>query len=105
MCKLSEEESVPDDLNMSDILFAQDVEVRIRDGRTLLINTAFYGREQVAAFLLKLGANVNAKDRRNYISKSSSSISLMKQEPSAFDRLWGCAHSSVVLQTSRASKA
>lgn len=63
---LSEKEIVPDDMIMNSILSVQDIEGTDRDGRTLLINAAFYERKQIVEFLLKRGANVNAKDRNGF---------------------------------------
>lgn len=63
---IRETEIVPDEDIMSSILSVQDIEQTDRDGRTLLINAAFYEREQIVEFLLKRGANVKAKDRNEF---------------------------------------
>ena len=39
-----------------------DLEAKDKDGRTLLINAACYGREKVLHYLLKKGVDVHAKD-------------------------------------------
>ena len=42
----------------------KSLEMRDRDGRTLLINAAFYGCYQIAKYLIHSGADVNAVDNR-----------------------------------------
>ena len=63
---ISETEIVPDEVIMSRISSLPDIEGIDRDGRTLLINGAFYERKKIVDFLLRSGANVNAKDRNDF---------------------------------------
>ena len=45
---------------------ATDLANTDRDGRTLLINAAFYGRYEIARWLLANGADINAQDHHGY---------------------------------------
>ena len=63
---LEEKKIVSEATIISRLSSVKDIESADRDGRTLLINAAFYERTQVVAHLLRLGANVNAKDRNGF---------------------------------------
>lgn len=53
---------VSDEEILDDLKGVKDLEARDRDGRTLLINAAFYGRKSAVEWLLRNGANVAATD-------------------------------------------
>lgn len=58
---------VPDiEIINSIMLFVKDLEQVDRDGRTLLVNAACYGRKNVLEFLINKGANVNASDKMGF---------------------------------------
>ena len=63
---LKEEEIISEEMIISKISSVQDTESTDRDGRTLLINAAFYERKRTIEYLLRRGANVNAKDRNGF---------------------------------------
>lgn len=53
---------ITDDAIIAQIQQIEDLEQRDRDGRTLLINAAFYCRPKVVEYLIKKQADINAKD-------------------------------------------
>ena len=54
---------------------AYNLEENDRDGRTLLVNAACYGRSKVVAHLLARGADLNASDKQLYTALHASVIS------------------------------
>ena len=57
---------ITDDAIIAQIQQIEDLEQRDRDGRTLLINAAFYCRPKVVEYLIKKQADINAKDKNGY---------------------------------------
>ncbi len=62
----AQEYVISDTVIIEKIKCVNDIEQADRDGRTLLINAAFYGREPAVKYLLEKHANVNAQDREGY---------------------------------------
>lgn len=58
---------------LEDIKRVENIEATDRDGRTLLINAAFYGREAVVKYLLSKGANTDAADNDGYTALHAAS--------------------------------
>lgn len=59
---------VPDKVILQKIQHLTDWEQSDRDGRALLLNAAFYGRQVIAEHLLDRGCNVNAQDHNGFTS-------------------------------------
>lgn len=57
---------VPDKVILQKIQHLTDREQSDRDGRALLLNAAFYGRQVIAEHLLDRGCNVNAQDHNGF---------------------------------------
>lgn len=57
---------VDDNTIMNKLQHIQNLEQTDRDGRTLLINAAFYNRISVMEYLIRKKVNVNAKDKKGY---------------------------------------
>ncbi len=57
---------VPDEIIIAKLSNIEELEQTDRDGRTLLINAAFCGRERCVIYLVNRGADVNAKDRDGF---------------------------------------
>ena len=65
-CTDEEWDFVSDEEIISRIEEIDYLEKKDRDGRTLLINAAFYGRGNVVRYLLNRGANIYAKDKEAF---------------------------------------
>lgn len=59
---LDENDVVPDGQIISVLRKFDNLDQTDRDGRTLLMNAACYGRVEIVKYLINHGANVNAKD-------------------------------------------
>lgn len=57
---------VDEHILLSEIDRIGDLEQTDRDGRTLLINAAFYGKEMLVGTLLARGASINTADRTGF---------------------------------------
>lgn len=61
-----ESDIVTDENILQKLRLLTDLEQTDRDGRTLLLNAAFYNRPQIAEYLLERGCNVNAQDSSGF---------------------------------------
>lgn len=57
---------ITDDAIIAQIQQIEDLEQRERDGRTLLINAAFYCRSRIVEYLINKNVDINAKDKIGY---------------------------------------
>lgn len=57
---------ISDETILAKIQQIGDLEQRDRDGRTLLINAAFYCRPKIVEYLIKQRVDINAKDKNGY---------------------------------------
>jgi len=60
---------------ISNIKKIDNLERKDRDGRTLLLNAAFYGRHKVIKYLIEKGADINTKDNNGYTCLHASVVS------------------------------
>ena len=63
---MDESEIVPEAVILKILSAVENLEAVDRDGRTLLINAAFYGREASLCYLLERGANIHAADQNGF---------------------------------------
>lgn len=63
---MDESEVVPEVVILKILSTLENLEAVDRDGRTLLINAAFYGREASLRYLLERGANIYAADHNGF---------------------------------------
>lgn len=60
---LDKKDVISDEVIISNIMALTDLEETDRDGRTLLLNAAFYNRQKVIEYLLSRGADIHTKDK------------------------------------------
>ena len=63
---MMESEVIPEAVILKMLSALENLEIVDRDGRTLLINAAFYGREASLRYLLEHGANIHAADQNGF---------------------------------------
>ena len=63
---MEKSEVVPEAVILKILSALENLEIVDRDGRTLLINAAFYGRESSLRYLLEHGANIHAADQNGF---------------------------------------
>ena len=63
---MDESEIVPEAVILKILSAVENLEAVDRDGRTLLIHAAFYGREAAMRYLLERGANIHAADQNGF---------------------------------------
>lgn len=76
---IAKEDCVSDDEIITEIKKIDSLEYIDRDGRTLLINAAFYGRERVIEYLIKQGADIHAIDKEGLSALHAAVMSGDKQ--------------------------